>query len=105
MASSVARSVVASVVAGLTPVSAVEVIGLLMEILTGESAEGFVLTTYQGIGLDRYLLMIMEFKATRSEFLPLQIEPFISSSWFSLVKVLILLPHLIPEGQEEVSRR
>ena len=44
MASSVARSV-ADVVAGLTPVSAVEVVALLMEILTTGSAEGFVPTT------------------------------------------------------------
>ena len=37
----------ADVVAGLTPVSAVEVVGLLMDILTRGSVGGFVLTSWK----------------------------------------------------------
>ena len=46
----------ADVVTGLTPVSAVEVAGLLMDILTGGSVGGFVLMTCRRALSDRYLL-------------------------------------------------
>ena len=49
VASSVARSFVADVVAGLTLVSVVKV-SLFIDIFTGGSAGGFVLTTFQKLG-------------------------------------------------------
>ena len=47
----------ANVVASLNLVSAVEVVGLLMDILTRGSAGGFVLMTCRRALLDRYLLV------------------------------------------------
>ena len=44
----------AEVPAGLTPVSAMEVVGLLINIFTGGTVEGFVLTTWKEMWLDRY---------------------------------------------------
>ena len=61
VASSVASSFVTDVVDGLIPVNVVEV-GLLMDILTGGSAGGFVLTTCQETWLDRYLLGCWDIK-------------------------------------------
>ena len=46
---------VVDVVAGMTPVSVVKV-GLFIDIFTGGSAGGFVLTTSKKTWLDRYLL-------------------------------------------------
>ena len=47
---------------------------------------------------------MMKFKGIRSYFLPWRIEPFVFSSWPSLLAAVLLLLHLILKGPEEVSR-